>query len=67
MRYAAIVLVLAGCAHDGWRALTPAEVRAEKKACRAVGMEPELIREKGRVMWVTCVESEKARKALGVE
>ena len=56
MKAAILCILLAGCAHDGWRALTPAEVRAEKKACRAVGMEPELVKEGKRVMWVTCKE-----------
>ena len=58
MRYAAIVLMLAGCqTHGEWRALTPAEIRQESKACRAVGMEPELVKEGKRVMWVTCKDN----------
>lgn len=56
----ALAASLAGCATND-RAVFPVPlsysvVRAEKRACRAVGMEPELIKDNGRVVWVTCVE-----------
>lgn len=60
--YPALPLLLAGCASGAdRRAVFPAPlsnevVRAERKACRAVGMEPELVMDNGRVVWVTCVE-----------